>query len=211
MKLFKREETITEDEESVKDDVIEFQASPIITFLNLDSNIIDEFKKLGYNTNGGSFGTPIKIIREFSTNEVDCYVNAKIPQNFHESDIVVIDLTIPAPVNYDPKGIEQYKFMGNSADVLISKYPENIFNPIPLFCGIIALDIQQILQRRGIVIFFANRDYNIEYNIAKIRNRNRNDDVKKSSLYSFLPIIPNLQNKNGTEFKVLPNTKFQEY
>lgn len=174
---------------------------PQILTLNLDQDVAAHLKAKNYTVWEGSVGNLIKLNIRYDS-YVNCILQHRFPQNFHEYDIVIIDLTTEEETDYNEKD-HKISFNKTSSEYGIRcHYPQTIFDPRAFSLGIIAPKIEEMLKRPFLLLVFAAAHEEIDYNFVSSSSYDENT-IKKSN-YGFTPFMPIDKNKHGLK-TVIPN------
>lgn len=142
--------------------------TPMICLLNCSEAIEEELRKLGFNCFHGTIGSEIEVNNTHRTDQKLVELNHDYPNNFHEFDVVVLDLVNISREKYNAENDILSNTRGNSAYALSSQYPEQVFNPIPLSVSILSTEIAELSTKESIVIAFCNEEVSASYEFVEI-------------------------------------------
>lgn len=170
---------------------------PMICLFDFNGEVEEELAKLRFNCVAGSFGAKVKVNNGWQEEKLlklkyDC------PNNLHEFDIVMLDMTNSTTEKFDPNQHNLENTTGAKAQALLSRYPEQIFDPRPLSVNIIAHEINQLISKKSIVIAFCGSENIAEYHFVEITSRGSR--VTESHSYSNLTFyndFPPHQERHG--------------
>jgi len=177
----------------------QFQEKPKILLIDLNEEIKETLENRGYNISIGSLGDPIIMPNKGREPGHFCLLKYAIPDNLHEFDLVILDLSRKDSVPYKPEEHVHKTVQGSKTAAYLSSYPETVFNPRPIIASGIDSEIQQILNRNGIIIVFASEYEVIDYKLVTIENFNSSQEDRKYGNYSFTGSIEIKNNKFGKE------------
>lgn len=217
--MFKKKpkENATIDSENVTGkDYLEPYKKPMVFLFDFEESVEDKLKQLRINSHMGSFGTTVKVNNK-KHDEKFLRLNHDYPENLHEFDIVILDLTRNQSEEYDPTQHQLNNITGNTAHALLSEYPEQIFDPRPLSIHLASNDIKDLFEKKSVIIAFCGSENTSEYQLVEITGdgarRTRKD---KYSNFGYYENFPNYKCRSGTKVK-LPETEtkfsplFQNY
>lgn len=194
---------MTEELESIKT-----KEKPKICAIDLDAEIIKALRKRGLQCFAGSLGSQIQVPNSASLYQHPCLLNYTFPSNLHEYDIVIIDLQEREPIEYDKAQHQHSSFKGSEQRILLSKYPETIFDPRPFSASILGRRLNDLFKKESLIIVFASRIEEIEYHPVLIRP-SYIDELRSEThhLYNFLPFLQGVFKKMGQQINVAPEIK----
>ena len=187
--------------ENNKDKIVKFNKPKIITF-NLNKKTTDELTKGNYDFYFGSLGKEVKIKNIQVNTGWFCLLNYDFPDNSHEYDIFIFDLCNREQIDYKPEEHIKENIKTNKDINLYCNYPKSIFDPRPYSGRIFSEILDDISNRKSIVIIFCSEFEVIEYDLAERYGSQANIiDTQKYSNYSFSPIGMSFgNNKSGKIF-----------
>ncbi|NPE28708.1 hypothetical protein HNV12_12210 [Methanococcoides sp. SA1] len=176
-----------------------------VCLIDCDENCSEKLSEIGLNVTSGTFGNRVSVPNQQSSGH-NCKLNGNIPTYLHEHNIAVINMKSRPPIPYVQ---EQHQRNGSSL-VLVSKYPDSVFDPIAFNSSLAKKQLDQLLENKGVLIIFAGPWLRTTYTIQKLGNHGVIDEHRKNhSNYSFSSDIPRQYNENGqnvlvsTEIKLL--------
>jgi len=130
-----------------------------------------------------------------------CLVNSNIPQNLHEYNIIILNLKKNDTIPYKLEDHSRQTVEGSSTRYLVSKYPENCFNPRQVSSYFLGSKLSEFLSHKIIIIVFTDEKKDTEYNYMNLTNSgwDYNAGTSKFSNYQFCSQMPNSKNKFGNE------------
>lgn len=197
----KKTETTPPDKTNVLDKTVE---RPRVCCLDLSAKDIETLKKDGINIYQGTLGEKIRVPNHEDYQYHKLLLSFKFPQNLHEYDIFILNLHNSNTVNYRSNDHIVKNITGMSYQILLSSYPETLFDPRPYSSSLLNGKIQKIKNRRCLIIVFTTGDYNVVYQPVEITSdRDMKKERESHSIYSFLNNIPLNQSIFGKEMKML--------
>lgn len=204
--MFKRKtlkdlkETMEEAKEANKFEVNE---RPRICCIDIDKKVIDRLKQSKFNIYSGSLGNKIKVPNSSRRENHQLLLDYDFPPNLHEYDMVILDLNNFETVDYKPEDHIRSNHTGKSALTLLSSYPETIFDQRPLSSVILNKRLNQIGERKHIIIAFTSSSYDIEYETVKItESYAERQGTEKHNIYGFSGYTPLSESKYGKEMTI---------
>lgn len=148
----------------------------IINFLNND---FDVFK--------GSMGQKIDVsINANRRNESRLLLNYCFPDNLHEYDILIQDMSSDSIIPYSEKDNTREYITGQNAFYFISSYPETLFNPKSFASSFLSKKLKEGREKPILKIIFQSK---ISYNKYLIRNLADYFDCKQFQYSSYEHLI----------------------
>lgn len=206
LKFIKKSIFEIEEKDTKKVDEIDttFQEKPLICLIDVEA-AQEELVGKGFNIKSGILGTIIDVpnIKKYQFHT--CLINSNIPQNLHEYDIIILNLKKNDRIPYDSEENSKETIEGDSTLYLISKYPENRFNPKQYGSYVLGSKLSDILSHKIIIIVFTDEKKITEYNHINLTNSgwDYNAGTSKFSNYQFCSQMPNFKNKFGKEMYVV--------
>lgn len=203
MSVFKK----NNDSDDNKEEKIKYE-KPKILLLDLDKDIDDDLKKIGFNVSSGTLGSCYKV--KPGKGYIPIYLNDDLA-NINEQEIVCIDLAESEPSN-------EYKKpdVPEDVDQFWGECSKGIINPRPIVMNQCQKDFERILNHGGVFIVFAgsktfqeiifgSKNYSLEGKNYKLNN------------WSFLPYFKQdyhgigTKNDYGKEIKINPSLKQTDF
>jgi hypothetical protein len=182
---------------------IQSKEKPKICAINLDSDIVEALQAKGLNCFAGTLGFPVKVPNLNRGDRHPCLPGYIFPPNLHEYDIVIVDLQHQEPIEYIESEHTHRSWKGSEQTVLLSSYPETIFDPRPLSSRILRGKLKDFFDRQTLIIVFCSMNEVAEYHPTVINhNSSYKEDPIHSILYEFLPVFPENSNKTGNNVVV---------
>jgi hypothetical protein len=185
---------------------------PRICAIDLDREIIEALQSQGLHCFCGTLGSQVKVPNSSRQDAHQCLLNYSFPPNLHEYDIILIDLKSQEPIEYNKSEHTHSFSKGSQQTVLLSSYPETIFDPRPLSSTILRantlrVNTIKINTKEILVIVFCSTEDVVEYHPTIIdRHGYHQDNSIQHSLYEFIPFLDKIHNKAG-ENVVASDTK----
>ena len=136
---------------------------PRICCVDLTQGDFDVLKSEGYNLFQGSLGETMKIPNKSRHDYSYILLDYSFPENFHEYDVLILDLTNEPSKEYKPDEHIVRTTRHKSILQLTCSFPTTLFDPRPLTSSFLANSINQIHGRKFLQIVFACESYEIEY------------------------------------------------
>ena len=189
--------------EEEKKDNREVISKPKICCIDLTNDALTRLSGLNYHLFAGTLGTVRDLPIINKDKELNGEFDYSFPANFHEFDILILDLTNNVRKPFVPLSMEKIKTAKTRLFIPICRYPTTIFDPKP--AG--AFELKRLLgtmkNRPFISIVFASDLYVIEYSVKEITIDSAiNHLPEKHDLYCFDPTIPLSEAKYGIEVTV---------
>lgn len=193
---------------------INFQERPKICLIDIDHNTAEILTEHGFNCTIASFGSQIRVPNTQQGQHQLCRINANLPPNLHEYEIVIIDLKEKESLAYNSSEHRQNITKDSSQHFFICQYPQTIFDPIPLGGYIAENDIKENRRKESIIVVFADQKYSCAYLPGELTPYGlKYHDQFEENNYSFLPSVPIKDNKSGFETNIVPgsDTEFRDF
>jgi hypothetical protein len=167
---------------------------PRICAIDLDREIVEALQFQGLHCFSGTLGSQVKVPNSRWKEPHQCLLNYSFPHNLHEYDIILIDLKSQEPIEYNKSEHTHTFSKGSQQTVLLSSYPETIFDPRPFSSSILRAN----LKKETLVIVFCSKEDLVEYHPTIIdRHGYHQDNPIQHSLYEFIPFLDKIHNKSG--------------
>lgn len=174
---------------------------PMICLFDIEKDVEDELDKLNFNYVNASFGSTVKVSNAKHEEKL-MKLNHECPNNLHEFDVVMIDMTSPKLEGFDAN---QYSFnntTGNKAHALLSAFPEQVFDPRQFSINIVSKQINELAGKKSIVIAFFGSEVSTEYHIVEITALGpRVTDRRSYSNSAFYSGFPGCNSRHGRKVK----------
>lgn len=173
---------------------------PRICAIDLDQEIIEALQDKGLQCFSGTLGSTVKVPNSGRDPSHPVLPNFYFPHNLHEYDILIVDLQEPEPIEYKEIEHTRVSSKGSEKFILLSSYPETIFDPRPFSANILGNRLQEdFLKKETLVIVLSGPQEIIEYHSALITRRRGYQELKSvnHSLYKFIPYSKLVRNKAG--------------
>jgi hypothetical protein len=107
------------------------------------------------------------------------------------------------PIEYIESEHTRSFFKGSEQFVLLSTYPETVFDPRPLSSSILGRELQDFFSHETLVIIFCSAQEVSKYYPATVtRSGSYEGNPVQHSLYEFIPRLPSTYNKTGKNVTV---------
>ena len=140
---------------------------PMICLFDFEESVEKELQNLRFNYITASFGSTVKVSNQ-QYQEKLLKLNHDYPSNLHEFDIVMMDMTVEKSEEFDAKKHSLNNSSGNKAHALLSEYPEQVFDPRPLSINIVSKEINELSDKKSVVIAFFGNAISSEYKFVEI-------------------------------------------
>lgn len=176
---------------------------PRICCVDLTQTDFDTLKGEGYNLYNGTLGAVMKIPNKARRHCAYILLDYSFPVNFHEYDILVLDLTNEQTKEYKPDEHIVRETRQKSILQLTCSFPTTVFDPRPMTSSFLANSVNEVHGRKFLQIVFACESYEIEYEKEQIT-----DDYpqrlsnERHNIYSFYGGIPLSEARTGNEVAV---------
>jgi hypothetical protein len=179
---------------------IHVKEKPQICAIDLDIKIVEALRAKGLHCFDGTLGPQVEVREYNDKRDYQCQLNLKFPPNLHEYDILIVDLQDREPIQYiESEHISSF-VKGSESKVLLSKYPETIFDPRPLSLSILGTILNDFFVKETLTIVFCSANQMSTYypiNITFAGSFNEHPIYNKS-LYEFMPFLPQISSTNKT-------------
>jgi hypothetical protein len=174
---------------------------PKICAIDLDPAIVEAIKAKGLHCIPGTLGSQVKIPNLRRYDNHPCLTNHAFPPNFHEYDIVILDLQEREPIEYIESDHNRQLCRGTKKTVMLSWHPETIFDPRPLSLKLLSERLKDFCSKETIIIVFCSAEVNSEYHFATVTSEGNYEEETPivNSLYEYFPFPLERSNKTGIE------------
>lgn len=138
---------------------IQIKEKPKICAIDLDREIVKALENRGLQCFSGTLGSQVKVPNSVRGSTHQCLLNCNFPSNFHEYDIVIVDLQAQEPIEYVESQHTYSYFKGNEQTVLSSSYPQTIFDPRPFSSKLLKRELENSIKETIIVVFVLLKRY----------------------------------------------------
>jgi hypothetical protein len=153
----------------------------------------------------GSLGSQISVPNKSRGQGVYVLLDYVFPENFHEFDICIFDLTNPPAKTYKPAENIIEGAHRQEVYALYCQYPTTVFDSRPFAAALIPQNIESIQERPFLQIIFACSQYESQYEPVLITNDYHSTQNKETrTIYNFSSEIPLGQVRRGKEVKLRP-------
>ncbi|MBD2005463.1 MULTISPECIES: hypothetical protein [Cyanophyceae] len=188
-----------------KSSEIQIKATPKICAIDLDKEIIDALNNRGLQCFSGRLGSQIKVPNSNRGLGHQCLLDFLFPPNLHEYDIVLVDLQQGEPIEYNRLDHQHSSFKGSKKTVLVSSYPETIFDPRPFSANLLKKELQSLYKKESLIIIFSSPREVVEYHSVSISPYGHHEgEPFEHDIYELLPGLGGVHNKTGQNISVAP-------
>lgn len=195
MKKSKNKNEISKDISNVS--VEDPHKHPLICLFDFNKDVEKELKQLRFNYLTASFGSTVKVANQRYEEKL-LQLNLDYPNNLHEFDIVMMDMTTENSEDFDAEMHSLNDTSGNKAYALLSAYPEQVFDPRPFIINVVSSEIKDLAEKNAIVIAFCGSVASSEYQFVEITARGASVTSRESySNHDFYNGFPGSKNRYG--------------
>ena len=170
---------------------------PMVFLFDFEEGVERELKELRLNYFTGSFGSTVKVENKRHEEKL-LRLNHDYPSNIHEFDILMLDLTSSKLEDFNPIQHQLNKAKGSTAYALLSAYPEQVFDPRALSISLVSRDINEISDKKSIIVAFCGAENSSEYQFVEITDRGASVTGKETcSNFNFYERFPNHRARSG--------------
>ncbi|MBD1897733.1 hypothetical protein [Coleofasciculus sp. FACHB-129] len=188
-----------------KSSQIQIKETPKICAIDLDREIIDALGNRGLHCFPGRLGSQVKVPNSSIHAVHQCIPDCLFPPNLHEYDIVLVDMQQGDTIEYNLSNHQPSSLKGSNQIVLVSRYPETIFDPRPFSANFLGKQLQSIYKKESLIIVFSSPREVIEYHCASItRYGYQERESFEHNLYDLLPGLNGVYNKIGQNISIAP-------
>jgi hypothetical protein len=188
-------------EEEISKPAKEPHKHPMICLFDIEKNVECELEKLNFNYINASFGSTVKVGNKRHEEKL-MKLNHEYPNNLHEFDVVMIDMTSPKSEDFDAGQHSMNNTTGNKAHALLSAFPEQVFDPRQFSIHIVSKQINELAGKKSIVIAFFGSEFSSEYQFVEITARgSRVTDTNSYSNSTFYDGFPGCSSRQGRKVK----------
>ena len=181
------------------DDELKPHKTPLVFLFDCEEGVAEGLRDLRINIHRGSFGEIIQVNNKAHEQKF-INLNYDFPLNLHEFDVVVLDLTNDKTKDYDPRQHQLGNVSGNTAHALLSAYPEQIFDPRPLSIKIASRYLNELSEKKSIIIAFCGSEKRSEYQFVEITGRGADiTSREKVSNFDFYQEFPGCKFRHGVK------------
>ena len=190
---------------------IQIKEKPKVCAIDLEPEIIDALKDKGLQCFSGTLGSQVKVPNSSRANTHPCLPKFDFPPNLHEYDIVIVDLQARDPIEYDESEHRHSSLKGSEKTILLSSYPETIFDPRPVSASILKKELNELFKKETLIIVFSAPEEVVQYHFASLtRYGYKQHEPVEYSLYGLLPCVEEVRNKNGRNIVISSDIKREE-
>lgn len=185
----------------------EIHQHPMICLFDFEDDVHQELKRLKLNCVKGSFGSSVRVNNQQYAEKL-MKLNYDYPRNLHEFDIVMLDITGNKIKDFSADDHSLENSIGSKAYALVSRFPEQIFDPRPVAINIISNEIKEIVKKKSIVIAFCGQENEVDYEFVEITSRGTS--IKNITSYSnlnFYSSVASRSERHGNKSIVAEDNK----
>lgn len=176
--------------------------------LDIETMTIPKLKGLVSKIYDGSLGSKIQVPNTPGSGERQLLLNYDFPSNLHEYDIVIADLSKFETKKYLIDEHTRENNSSKSSMYLLSSYPQTVFDPRPLASHLLKTKLEEIGERKHLIILFTSNSYTIEYEPIEITSgSHKRLKPETYNIYSLLNFPPLSTALTGKEIKFCPHIK----
>ncbi len=190
---------------------IQIKEKPKICTIDLDREIVKALENRGLQCFSGTLGSQVKVPNSVRGSTHQCLLNYNFPPNFHEYDIVIVDLQAQEPIEYVESQPTYSYFKGSEQTVLSCSYPQTIFDPRSFSSNILKKKLEDSIRETIVVIFCSTQEVSEYYPVQITHNGCYLQRALTYYLYNFVPGSLRTNNKTGQNINTLEvndNLKF---
>lgn len=181
-----------------------FYDRPRVCSIDLSEECIEALKSHKYECYLGTLGPIVEVPNMRRDSNHLCLPNCEFPQNLHEYDIVIIDLQNKTTVQYDIEDHRRTDVKGHRNLLLVSSYPQTLFDPRALSANILEKRLRPLMDRDSILVVFADQQEKITYHPVVItESGSKHLDSEEHWLYEFYRDMPGNKNLVGKDTNVV--------
>lgn len=197
LKISKNKDKAPVLEPANKIEALEPHKHPMICLFDFNGEVEEELAKLRFNCVAGSFGANVKVNNAWGEEKL-MKLNYDYPNNLHEFDVVMLDMTNSTTEKFVPSQHNLENTTGAKAHALLSQYPEQVFDPRPFSVNIIAHEINDLINKKSIIIAFCGSENIAEYHLVEITSQGYHVTGTHSySNFTFYNDFPPHQERHG--------------
>ncbi|QZN92016.1 hypothetical protein [Idiomarina abyssalis] len=140
---------------------------PMVCLFDFTKDVEEELRKLRFNYVIATFGSTVKVDNKKYDHKL-MKLNHDYPNNLHEFDIVMLDLTNDKSKIFDTSQHVLRNTTGNKAHAILSVYPEQVFDPRPFSINVVSQEIDELRKKKSIVIAFCGIETSSDYQLVEI-------------------------------------------
>ena len=176
---------------------------PKICCVDVDEAALDALTNNGYSIYKGSLGGIMNVPNKRRNEYHHLLLDYDFPVNFHEYDILILDLTNEIKKDFEPVAVTDRQTRSQIILSLKCSFPTTVFDPRPLTSSILGKRVREVKNRKFIQIVFASEQYEVDYEVEEITNDfPRRLPNEKHHLYDF-NYLPLATARTGSEASIL--------
>jgi len=148
-----------------------------------------------------SFGSTVKVSNARHEEKL-MKLNHEYPNNLHEFDVVMIDMTSPKSEDFNASQHSLNNTTGSKAHAFLSAFPEQVFDPRQFSIHIVSKQINELARKKSIVIAFFGSEISTEYQFVEITAHGpRVTNMNSYSNSAFYGSFPRSNSRHGRKVK----------
>lgn len=184
-------------------EAIDAYDKPLICLFDADDNVKATLQASKFQFEVATTGACVKVPNNRANDEHFLNLNYDAPENLHEFDIVIFDMSNENLIEYNNEAFDKKKTKGKQIHALLSRFPQKIFDPRPLSIHVISKEIEELLKKPSILIQFCSREELIHYQLVEINHYDYNITGEYSySNLDFYSEYPSRNLKSGKKLKL---------
>ncbi len=183
---------------------ITINLKPKICCIDIDEKDIESLKLFGFNIEAsGTLGSKVSVPNKNNNDNVQVLPNHDFPNNLHEFDITIIDQDNAKTIEYNQDDHIRSNHTGMKENILLSEFPETIFDPRPLGSKILGIKLNKLGDKKHLIINFTTEKYNVDYQPIEVENGHYSrGKIFKYNIFDFNDSIDLSYEKEGKEVNV---------
>ena len=94
-------------------------------------------------------------------------LNHDFPINFHEYDVVIVDLSFIEKTSYNKEENTRSKNKSGNNTYLLCEYPQTLFDPRAFASHLLIAQIKEIMKHDSLLIVFQSENETIDYKMVE--------------------------------------------
>jgi len=180
---------------------------PLVCLFDVDEHTTRAAETAGFNISVASLGKPVLTSDISRQNQNLFLLNHSWPENIHEYDVFVVDMARGDAVSYKKDEHNIVYQTNEKAHYISVEYPQTIFDGRAYSGNFLHRELNNIVDRRHILITFASRQQNLSYKIVTIPQTYGSDIDRLFDNYSFMGSAYHSKNLVGKEVEVCVSNK----
>ncbi len=188
----------------VKKEAIAINSKPKICCIDINESDIESLKVSGFNiAASGTLGSKVSVPNKNKNDNSQVLPNYDFPSNLHEFDITIINQDNVGTIDYKHDEHIRTHHTGMKENVLLSKYPETVFDPRPLGSMLLKGALNKLGDKKHLIINFTTKEYDVYYQPIEVRDGTYyTEDIFSCNIFDFNESIFLSNQKIGEEVSV---------